>query len=59
MTDAALWEMDRGFNALYASLGRDSIPPEKLLMALYTIRSKRQLMEQIDYSLLLGWFVAF
>ena len=64
MTDAALRELDQDFNALYASSGRDSIPPEKLLraqllMALYTIRSERQLMEQIDYNLLFRWFVGF
>ena len=64
MTDAALRELDRDFNALYADSGRDSIPPEKLLraqllMAFYTIRSERQLMEQIDYNLLFRWFVGF
>ena len=62
MTDAALRELGADFNALYASSGHDSIPPEKLLraqllMALYTIRSERQLMEQIDYNLLFHWFV--
>ena len=64
MTDAALRELDQDFNTLYAASGRDSIPPEKLLraqllMALYTIRSERQLMEQIDYNLLFRWFVGF
>ena len=64
MVDAALKEMDQDFNALYAVSGRDSIPPEKLLraqllMAFYTIRSERQLMEQIDYNLLFRWFVGF
>ena len=64
MVDAALKEMDQDFNALYAASGRDSIPPEKLLraqllMAFYTIRSERQLMEQIDYNLLFRWFVGF
>ena len=49
---------------LYSAYGRDSIPPEKLLraqllMAFYTIRSERQLMEQIDYNLLFRWFVGF
>ena len=64
MVDAALKEMDQDFNALYAASGRDSIPPEKLLraqllMAFYTIRSERQLMEQINYNLLFRWFVGF
>jgi len=50
------------FQALYARLGRPSIPPERLLRALllqklYTIRSERQLMEQLDYNLLFRWFV--
>jgi transposase len=64
MVNAALKELDADFNALYSDLGRDSIPPEKLLraqllMAFYTIRSERQLMEQIDYNLLFRWFVGF
>ena len=64
MVNAALKEMDADFNALYSDMGRDSIPPEKLLraqllMAFYTIRSERQLMEQIDYNLLFRWFVGF
>jgi len=64
MVDAALRELDAQFNALYAESGRGSIAPEKLLraqllMALYTIRSERQLMEQIDYNLLFRWFVGF
>ncbi|MCG8026287.1 MAG: IS5 family transposase [Candidatus Thiodiazotropha endolucinida] len=64
MVDSALREMDADFAALYADAGRESIPPEKLLraqllMALYTIRSERQLMEQIDYNLLFRWFVGF
>jgi len=50
------------FDALYARMGRPSIPPERLLRAmllqkLYTIRSERQLMEQLDYNLLFRWFV--
>src|SRR5574340_855756 len=50
------------FEALYAATGRPSIPPERLLRALllqilYTIRSERQLMEQLDYNLLFRWFV--
>jgi len=47
---------------MYAKTGRPSIPPEKLLRAqliqmLYSVRSERLLMEEIDYSMLLGWFV--
>jgi transposase len=64
MVDAALKSLDAEFQALYSAYGRESIPPEKLLraqllMALYTIRSERQLMEQIDYNLLFRWFVGF
>ena len=64
MVNTALKELDADFNALYSDLGRDSIPPEKLLraqllMAFYTIRSERQLMEQINYNLLYRWFVGF
>jgi transposase len=64
MVNAALQALDEDFNALYSDLGRDSIPPEKLLraqllMVFYTIRSERQLMEQINYNLLFRWFVGF
>ncbi|MCB1875140.1 MAG: IS5 family transposase [Chromatiales bacterium] len=64
MVDQALRELDSQFDALYSVYGRDSIPPEKLLraqlvMALYTIRSERQLVEQINYNLLFRWFVGF
>ena len=50
------------FDRMYASEGRPSIPPEKLLRAqllqmLYSIRSERLLMEEIDYSMLFRWFV--
>jgi transposase len=62
LTDAALAGLSREFDKLYACDGRPSIPPERLLRALllqafYTIRSERQLMEQIDYNLLYRWFV--
>ena len=62
MVDAALSEMQAQFDAMYARGGRPSIPPEKLLRALllqllYTVRSERQLMEQLDYNLLFRWFV--
>jgi transposase len=57
-----LTELDRSLSRLYASEGRPSIPPEQLLSALllqvfYSIRSERQLMEQLDYNLLYRWFV--
>ena len=60
--DAALRDMSPRFTLLYAKTGRPSIAPEKLLRAqllqiLYTIRSERLLMEQLDYNLLFRWFV--
>ena len=62
MTDTALRGMSPQFDALYARLGRPSIPPERLLrallvQALYSVRSERQLMERLDYDLLFRWFV--
>lgn len=64
MIDESLAELDREFAALHSPIGRDSIPPEKLLraqllMAGYTIRSERQLVEQIDHNLLFRWLVGF
>jgi transposase len=62
MTDVALQRMSPQFDALYACLGRPSIPPERLLralllQALYSVRSERQLMERLEYDLLFRWFV--
>jgi len=62
VTDRVLGELSPVFKALYSSMGRPSIPPEKLLRALllqilYTIRSERMLMEQLNYNLLFRWFV--
>jgi transposase len=62
ITDRALARLSPRFGTLYINFGRPSIPPEKLLralllQALYTIRSERQLMEQLDYNLLFRWFV--
>jgi transposase len=62
ITDRALERLSPRFGALYVHFGRPSIPPERLLRALllqvlYTIRSERQLMEQLDYNLLFRWFV--
>lgn len=62
MVDEALAELSASFETLYSATGRPSIPPEKLLRALllqvlYTIRSERMLIEQLDYNLLFRWFV--
>ena len=62
MVDDILKEMSPRFAKLYADTGRPSIPPERLLRALllqilYTVRSERLLMEQLDYNLLFRWFV--
>src|ERR1700731_2788825 len=62
MVDEILAQLSQRFDSMYASAGRPSIPPEKLLRAqllqmLYSIRSERLLMEEIDYSLLFRWFV--
>jgi transposase len=62
VADAALAALSGDFQQLYAVNGRPSIPPEKLLRALllqafYSVRSERQLMEQLDYNLLFRWFV--
>src|ERR1700745_4541208 len=57
-----LGELNQTLGKLYSREGRPSIPPEQLLSALllqvfYSIRSERQLMEQLDYNLLFRWFV--
>jgi transposase len=62
MVDPILESMSGRFEKLYSDTGRPSIPPEQLLRALlvqilYTIRSERLLMEQLDYNLLFRWFV--
>ena len=63
LVDRALERMDSALDAMYASKGRPSIPPERLLraglllMVLYSVRSERQLMEQLNYNLLFRWFV--
>src|SRR5262247_1354598 len=62
MVDTALRELSPEFARLYPKTGRPSVPPEKLLRALllqllYSVRSERQLMEQLDYNLLFRWFV--
>jgi transposase len=62
IVDDALSALSGEFEALYSHLGRPSIPPERLLralllQALYSVRSERLLMEQLDYNLLFRWFV--
>src|SRR4051794_4568030 len=62
MCDEALQLISRRFANLYSALGRRSVAPEKLLRALllqvlYSVRSERMLMEQLDYNLLFRWFV--
>src|SRR5438034_6385545 len=62
MVDEVLAVLSPRFTQMYAKRGRPSIAPEKLLRALllqilYTVRSERQLMEQLDYNLLYRWFV--
>lgn len=64
LADQASAALDTQFAQLYAENGRPSIPPEQLLRALllqafYTTRSERQLVEQLNYNLLLRWFVGF
>src|ERR1700722_13976761 len=62
LVDRALERMDAELGKLYSTTGRPSIAPERLLrasllMVLYSIRSERQLMEQLNYNLLFRWFV--
>ena len=62
MVDEALVALSAKFQLIYSAIGRPGIPPERLLRALllqvlYTIRSERQLMEQLDFNILYRWFV--
>ena len=62
MADAALAKMDAVFEEMYSTLGRPSIPPERLLkaqllIALYSVRSERQFCERLDYDLLFRFFL--
>jgi transposase len=62
MTDRVLVRLSQTFMRMYSTIGRPSIPPEQLLRALllqvlYTVRSERMLMEQLEYNLLFRWFV--
>lgn len=62
IVDRALDELSPTFDAMYAQVGRPSIPPEQLLRAmliqiLFSVRSERQLMQELDFNLLYRWFV--
>jgi transposase len=62
LADAELTRLSPVFARMYASRGRPSIPPERLLkacllIALYTVRSERQFCEQLNYNLLFCWFM--
>ena len=62
MTDAALERLSPRFAMMYATIGRPSVPPEQVLRALllqvlYSVRSERLLIEQLEYNLLFRWFV--
>jgi transposase len=62
LLDEALESMSRDFDRVYAEGGRESVAPERLVRALvlqvlYSIRSERLLVEQLDYNLLFRWFV--
>ncbi len=62
LVDAILGELDELLAARYAAGGRPSIPPERILRAsllqvVYSVRSERLLMEQLNYNLLFRWFV--
>src|SRR5256712_2873487 len=62
LTDRVLATLSPKFTRMYSTIGRPSIAPEKLLRALllqvlYTVRSERMLMEQLEYNLLFRWFV--
>src|ERR671927_573730 len=62
LVNEALHALSREFGRMYSDIGRPSIAPEKLLRALllqilYTVRSERMLMEQLNYNLLFRWFV--
>src|SRR5690606_29997848 len=62
IVDQVLEGLSGDFSRMYARTGRPSVPPEQMLRALliqvlYSVRSERQLMEQLDYNLLFRWFV--
>src|ERR1700724_3754529 len=62
LVNAALERLSGDFDTIYSTFGRDSIAPEKLLRALllqafFSVRSERQLMEQLTYNMMFRWFV--
>jgi transposase len=62
LVNAALERLSPAFDQIYSLTGRPSVPPEQLLRALllqafFTVRSERQLMEQLTYNILFRWFV--
>jgi transposase len=62
LVDQGLEQLSRDFDGIYSSVGRPSIPPEQLLRALllqifFSIRSERQLVEQLEYNMMFRWFV--
>lgn len=62
LVDYGLDKLSKDFDEIYSSIGRDSIPPEQLMRALliqifFSIRSERQLIEQLDYNMMFRWFV--
>src|SRR5271165_4416061 len=62
LVNAALDRLSAKFNQMYSAIGRPSIPPEQLLRALllqafFSVRSERQLMEQLTYNMMFRWFV--
>jgi len=62
LAEAALRQLSPVFDAMYAQMGRPSVPPERLLkglllIALHSIRSERQFCEQLQYNLLFRWFL--
>jgi transposase len=62
VVDTCLRALDRDLGGMYASMGRASLPPERLLkgsllMALFTIRSERLFCEQLAYNLMFRWFL--
>jgi transposase len=62
ITDEILKSLSSVFGRMYSRVGRHSIPPEQLcrallLQVLYSVRSERMLMEQLEYNLLFRWFV--
>jgi transposase len=62
LVDEALAKLSKDFDQLYSHTGRPSIPPEQLLRALliqifFSVRSERQLIEQLDYNMMFRWFV--